>query len=179
MKKIVKTLIALDIGLILFSLLSGNHQWLINMQIGFISSSLVMFASIISYRNMVQKRIDMGVAVAEDNRDTIDKIEDSYDLYGEDDPLHEQDKPFKEIVLEEKRKLKQSRRSILQITKDSKAALSLYRLGAYGVLIFGFFYLNNNKFLDIGSYLFSLSLPPVVVVIILMRQNRLTLIDID
>jgi len=171
MKKILNALLIVDIGIVVFCLLSGHREWLFNTQIGFVSSSLIMFASIISYRNMVQNRVDMGMVVAEDNRDTLDKIEDPYDLYDEDEIKEEMEKPFKEIVFEEKARLKKSRRSVWQVTKDSKAALSFYRLGAYGLLLFGFFYLNNNHLLDIGSYLFALALPPVIVVTILMRQK--------
>ncbi len=169
MKKIINALLIVDIGIIIFLLLSGNRDWFINSQIGFITSSLVMFASIISYRNMVKSRVDAGIVVAEDNRDTIEKIEDPYDLYSEENSKNE--KSMQDIVKEEKEKLKKNRRSIWQITKDSKPALSFYRLGAYGVLILGFFYLNNNHQLDITSYLFSLLLPPVIVVTMLMREK--------
>ncbi len=158
MKKIINALLIIDIGILIFCLLSGNRIWLINSQIGFISSSLIMFASIISYRNMVQARVDMGMVVVDDNRDTLDKIEDPFDLYSEDDISKENNE-------------KKNRRSIWQTTKDSKAALSFYRLGAYGILIFGFFYLNNNELLAIGSYLFALAVPPVIIVIMLMRQK--------
>jgi len=171
MKKIINALLIIDIGIVIFSLLSGNRVWLINSQIGFISSSLIMFASIVSYRNMVQARVDMGMVVADDNRDTLDKIEDPFDLYGEDSTNDKKNKNFKDVIVEEKKSLKKNRRSLWQTTKDSKAALSFYRLGAYGILIFGFFYLNNNKILDIASYLFSLSIPPVIVVLMLIRQK--------
>ena len=175
MKKIINALLIIDIGILIFCLLSGNRTWLINSQIAFISSSLIMFASIISYRNMVQTRVEMGMVVADDNRDTLDKIEDPFDLYLEDDTSKEKEdkekKNFKEVVDKERDNLKKNRRSIWQTTKDSKAALSFYRLGAYAILIFGFFYLNNNKILDIGSYLFALAVPPVIVVLMLMRQK--------
>jgi hypothetical protein len=180
MKNIINALLIIDIGIIIFCLLSGNRVWLLNSQIAFVSSSLIMFASIISYSNMVQARFDMGMIVVDDNRDTLDKIEDPFDLYSEDEkssPKEElkkelkEQKSLKEVVVEEKKNLKKNRRSIWQTAKDSKAALSFYRLGAYAVLIFGFFYLNNNKILDISSYLFALALPPVIVVIMLMRQK--------
>jgi len=170
MRNSINTLLIIDIGVIIFCLLSGNHIWFINSQIGFITSSLVMIASIISYRNMVKSRVDAGIVVAVDNRDTIEKIEDPYDLYSEN--LSEDDKPMSEIVKEEKAKLKKNRRSIWQVTKDSKPALSFYRLGAYTLLILGFFYLNNTHQLDITSYLFALSIPPIIVIITLMRKIR-------
>jgi hypothetical protein len=165
MRNSINTLLIIDIGVIIFCLLSGNRIWLINSQIGFVTSSLVMIASIISYRNMVKDRLDLGIVVSVDNRDTIEKIEDPYDLYNKN-------KPMREIVQEEKRNLKKNRRSIWQITKDSKASLSFYRLGAYSLLILGFFYLNNSHKLDITSYLFSLSLPPIIVIITLIRKIR-------
>jgi len=170
MKNSINALLIIDIGIVIFCLLSGNRIWLINSQIGFISSSLVMFASIVSYRNMVKGRVDLGIVVAEDNRDTIEKIEDPYDLYSDDELLD--NKPIKEVIKEEKNKLKKNRRSIWQVAKDSKAGLSFYRLGAYALLILGFFYLNNNHKLDISSYIFALSLPPVVIIITLMRKIR-------
>jgi len=168
MKNSINALLIIDIGVIIFCLLSGNRIWFINSQIGFITSSLVMIASIISYRNMVKNRLDAGVVISDDNRDTIEKIEDPYDLYSQD--IVEDDKPISEIVKEEKAKLKKNRRSIWQVTKDSKPALSFYRLGAYTLLILGFFYLNNTHQLDITSYLFALSIPPIIVIITLMRK---------
>ena len=172
MKKVIQALVIIDIGILLFCFLSGNREWLFNTQIGFVSSTLIMFASIVSYRNMVQHRVEMGMVVAEDNRDTLEKIEDPYDVFGEDEPIKEEGADsFKEVIQEEREKLKKSRRSLWQVTKDSKASLSFYRLGAYGLLIFGFFYLNKNGLLDIPSYLLALSLPPVVVVLMLMRQK--------
>ena len=170
MRRVINALLIVDIGIVIFCFLSGERVWLINSQVGFITSSLIMFASIISYRNMVQSRVDAGFVVAEDNRDTIEKIEDLYDLYNES-PQLDKKKSMQEIVKEEKENLKKNRRSIWQVTKDSKASLSFYRLGAYAMLILGFFYLNNNKILDISAYLFALALPPVIIITILMRKK--------
>ena len=159
-KRAINLLLIIDIGVIFFTLMSGNYSWFINSQIGFISSSLVIFASIFSYKNMIKGRLKDEVVVAEDNRDTIEKIEDPYSIYVND----------KNIIREEKKRLKEARRSFLEVLKDSKPALSIYRLGAYGVLILGFFYLNGNNLLDIVSYLFSLSIPPIIIIFSLFSQ---------
>ena len=169
MKRTINTLLIVDIGIVIFCFLSEERIWLVNSQIGFISSSLVMFASIISYQNMVNSRVDAGIVVAEDNRDTIEKIEDPYDLYSEDEPRDE--KSMQDVVKEERERVKKNRRSVWQVTKDSRAALSFYRLGAYALLIMGFFYLDNNEIMNIPAYLTALALPPVIVVITLMSQN--------
>ncbi len=159
-KRAINLLLIIDIGIIFFTLMSGNYSWFINSQIGFISSSLVIFASIFSYKNMIKGRLKDEVVVAEDNRDTIEKIEDPYSIYVND----------KNIIREEKKRLKDARRSFLEVLKDSKPALSIYRLGAYVVLILGFFYLNGNNLLDIVSYLFSLSIPPIIIIFSLFSQ---------
>jgi len=170
MRNAINALLIVDIGIILFCYLSGERTWLINTQIGFITSSLVMFGSILSYRSMVYARLNVG-AISDDERDTLDKLEDPYDLYDEEKVKNDEDKTLVEVVKEERENLKKNRRSFLETTKDSKAAFSFYRLGAYMLLIFGFFYLNNNKILDIPSYLFSLFIPPVIIAIMLMRKK--------
>ena len=170
MRNAINALLIVDIGIILFCYLSGERTWLINTQIGFITSSLVMFGSILSYRSMVYARLNVG-AISDDERDTLDKLEDPYDLYDEEKVKNDEDKTLVEVVKEERENLKKNRRSFLETTKDSKAAFSFYRLGAYMLLIFGFFYLNNNKILDIPSYLFSLFIPSVIISIMLMRKK--------
>ena len=170
MRNAINALLIVDIGIIIFCYLAGERDWLINTQIGFVTSSLVMFGSILSYKSMVDARLNVG-AIPDDERDTLDKLEDPYDLYDDEKVKDDEEKTLQEVVKEERENLKKNRRSFLETTKDSKAAFSFYRLGSYMLLIFGFFYLNNNKILDIPSYLFSLFIPPVIIVIMLMRQK--------
>jgi hypothetical protein len=74
-------------------------------------------------------------------------------------------------VKEERQKLKENKRSLGQTIKDTKAALSIYRLGAYALLVLGFMYLQRQELLHIPSYLFALSLPPMIIVIMLVTQK--------
>jgi len=173
MKNTIISLIIVDALIVFLVYFFGEESWLINSQIGFITSSFVMFGSMLSYKSMVQGRLNVG-AIPDDERDTLDKLEDPYDLDDEiskNDLKEEEEKTLVEVVKEERANLKKSRRSIWQTTKDSKASLSFYRLGAYGLLVFGFFYLNSNKFLDIPIYLLSLAIPTIVIVVVLMRKN--------
>ncbi|HIP27960.1 MAG TPA: hypothetical protein EYG82_02165, partial [Sulfurovum sp.] len=62
-------------------------------------------------------------------------------------------------------------RSLYQILKDTKAALSVYRLGAYAVLILGFLYLNRQGLLHIPTYIVALGLPPIIIVFILIQEK--------
>ncbi len=185
--KIINTLLAIDIGIIIFCIISGNRHWLYTSQIGFLSSSLIIFASMKSYRNMIEKRVANQTVLDESQRDPLDEIDDPHGLYDDEvsqevasqevgsKKIVSQDEisqdEFVEIVNDERAKQKAKRRSPIQVVRDSKAFLSIYRLSAYGVLILGFFYLNRHQYLDITAYLFSLSIPPIIVVILLMRDR--------
>ena len=170
--KIVKVLLAVDLLLLAGSLLLGGKVWVYNTQIGFISATLIMIASVISYRRMVNTRIEHGIVTMDDSKDVIDKIEDPYDLYSEEVMQSEEEVDLAEVVKEERKNLKKNRRSLGQTLKDTKAALSLYRLGAYALLILGFMYLNRQGLLHIPSYLLALSLPPMIIVTILVTQKE-------
>jgi len=168
-KKILNTLLIVDIGVILFCLLSGHRNWLYTTQIGFLTSALVMAASMASYRNMIQKRIGEGGIISNDERDELDKIDDPHELY--DEKVNES-KEDEALISQEDEGVK--KRTPFEIIKDSRAFWSYYRIGAYFLLVVGFFYLQRHNYLHIPSYLFALSLPPVIVVILLVRANKTT-----
>ena len=170
--KILKVLLAVDFVLLLVAAFFGGKVWILNTQIGFISATLIMVASVISYRRMVNARVELGIIPIDDDKDVIDKLEDPYDLYSEEITESEEEQNLAEVVKEEKEKRKENRRSLGQTLKDTKAALSLYRLGAYAVLNLGFMYLNRQGLLHIPSYLLALSLPPMIIVIMLLTQKE-------
>jgi len=171
MKNTLMALVVVDILIVIMLYLFGAEYWLVNSQVAYFSSSLVMLGSMHSYKNMVQGRLSVG-SIPDDERDTLDKLEDPYDLYDEVPKEAESEKTLVEVVKEERANLKKSRRSVLQTTKDAKPSFSFYRLGAYGVLILGFFYLNSNHLLRIMPYLIFLSLPTLIVVVMLMKRDE-------
>ncbi len=170
MLRILGWLLAVDIPFVIGSYLIGGYGWLLNTQIAFVSSSLVLAASAFSYSQMVYRRLESGTGIPEDDRDEIDKLEDPHALYADID----QSDPatLKEAIREEKQRMKQHRRSLLQTMKDSSPSLSLIRLGAYLLLFIGFFYLSGNRLLHIPSYLIGLSLPIVTVVALLLNNKK-------
>jgi len=170
--RILKVLLFVDLLLLLGALFFGGKIWVYNTQIGFISATLIMIASVISYRRMVNTRVEHGIVTMDDSKDVIDKLEDPYDLYSEEITETEEEQDLVEVVKGERKKLKQNRRSLGQTLKDTKAALSIYRLAAYAVLILGFMYLNRQDLLHIPSYLLALSLPPMIIVIMLVTQKE-------
>lgn len=172
-RQLLAVLVIFDIVLAAASLIFFDSKVFWNTQIGFISATLVMTASMISYRRMVNTRVEHNIITIDDSKDVIDKLEDPYDLYSEEVKEEaEEEKGFSEVVKEEKKKLKGNRRTIFQVIKDTKAALSIYRLGAYGVLILGFLYLNRNGLLYIPAYIIALSLPPVIIVAVLIKNKE-------
>jgi hypothetical protein len=167
--KILKALFLTDILLILVTLILFDIKILWNTQIGFISASLVMLASMKSYQRMVDARVEHKVITYDDSKDVIDQLEDPYDLYSEDAVVEEaQDL---ENADKEDKKPKDGR-PLIQILKDTGAALSAYRLGAYVVLILGFLYLNRHELLHIPSYILSISIPMLVMVYVLLKEKE-------
>jgi hypothetical protein len=173
MRKVFFALFLVDFFLAFIIYMWKGQVWLINSQVAFFSSSLIMLASMQSYKSMVLNALDAG-AVTDDGRDTLDKLEDPYDLY--DDLNHnmksDEEKSLVEVVKEERENLKKGRRSMWETTKDAKASFSFYRLGAYGTLVLGFFYLNLNKLLELIPYLLFLSIPPIIIVLVLMQNKE-------
>lgn len=170
MLRVLKWLIAADALLMAGTLLLGRMDWLLNTQISFISSALVLGASMFSYSQMVYSRLGSGAVAPSDDRDVLDKIEDPHDLYSEDEESDER-QTLQEAIKEEKQRMKQHRRSLMQVLRDSKASLSFLRLGAYLLLFVGFFYLSKNLLLHIPSYLIGLSLPILIILGLLMNQK--------
>ncbi len=171
MKKVLFNLFIMDLFLAFIIYFWQGKIWLINSQISFFSSALIILASIQSYQSMVSKAIAVGV-VTDDGRDTLDKLEDPYDLYDEHVlEENEEEKTLVEVVKEERANLKKGRRSIWETAKDAKASFSFYRLGAYGLLVLGFFYLNSNSLLLLTPYLIFLAIPLFIVVFSLIENQ--------
>lgn len=170
-RKIFTVLVTVDILLLLASVIFFDMKVVYNTQIGYITATLVMVASIVSYRRMVDARVKHNIVTMDDSKDVIDKQEDPYDLYSEE-VTEAEEKDFAQTVKEEKKKLKENRRTVYQTIKDTKAALSLYRLGAYALLILGFLYLNRHGLLHIPSYIISLGIPTVILVWVLLKEKE-------
>jgi len=170
-RKILIVLVTVDILVLLVSIIFFDIKVLYSTQIGYITATLVMLASIISYRRMVNARVEHNIITVDDTKDVIDKLEDPYDLYSED-AVEEEEKDLVETVKEEKKKLKENRRTLYQTLKDTKAALSIYRVGAYAILVLGFLYLNRHGLLHIPSYILALGIPPVIIVTLLLREKE-------
>ncbi len=169
-RKIVGALIGVDGLLLLASALFFDEKVLLNTQIGFLSASMVMLGSMKSYKRMVDARVEHEVITTDIDRDVIDKLEDPHDLYS-DENIEEPVEDMRTAIKEEKKRLKANRRTLFEVLRDTKGALSLYRIGAYVLLILGFLYLNRHGLLHLPSYLLSIGLPPLIVAFMLVSAR--------
>jgi hypothetical protein len=169
--QILKALAMVDSVVIVLSIIFFNIKILWNTQIGFISASLVMLASMKSYKRMVDARVEHNIIIIDDTRDTIDKLEDEHDLYSEE-IVEDDTVDIRDAVKDEKARMKNNRRSLGETIRDTKAALSLNRIGAYVVLILGFFYLNRHGLLMTPAYILALTVPMLVVVFVLLSNKE-------
>lgn len=123
---------------------------MISFLVAMISSMLIVAGSLYAYRNMIQSRVD-DVEV-EDIKDSIDMMDDPYDLYEEEREQEITD--IKQMIKEEKARQKSN--IIQNTTKNASAMVSVYRLIPYAFLILGFIALNNSHALSILPYLIGL-----------------------
>lgn len=164
-KKFLKLFLIIDFGVIFFCLLQDNMIWLINTQSAFFTSIIITFGSYLGYKRNIQRRIG-NTQVDEDQPDTIDKIEDPYDLYSE---LNEKEdftkEEIKEIISEEKKKLRSPKATLKNTLFSAGGFASLYRVFGYILLVGAFFYLNNNNLFSAIPFLFGLFIVPLVTII--------------
>lgn len=175
--KFVKVFILLDFCIILYSLFFQNKFWLLNTQVAFISSLFIIIASFLSYRKNIQNRLsnlDLSQINEGIDRDEIDEIDDPYDLYTQYKEIPEDElttEKIKEIINDEKSKVK--RNSFKNTIFSASGFLSIYRILGYGILIFGFFALNNNKvFLPI-AFIIGLGIVPIGILFSKLLEKKL------
>ena len=171
--KFAKVFILLDLCLLIYSFIFQNGIWLLNTQVAFISSLFIVIASFYSYKRNIQNRLsnfEASKASAED-RDKIDEIDDPFDLYSEYEEIPEEEltpEKIKEIIQEEKTKVKKN--SLKNTLFSAGGFLSIYRILGYGILIFGFFALNNNKIFIPVAFIVGLGIVPIGVLLSKLKK---------
>lgn len=134
-----------------------SYASFLNTETAFVSAFLVLMGSLYSYRNLVRRRLE-SEAVPEE-KDVVDAIDDPYDLYDEETQEGEaEERPLKEVIKEEKARLKANRQTVRNVRSSAPALVSLYRVIPYAILVLGFIALNNNRLLDLWFYLPGLGL---------------------
>lgn len=142
----------LAVQLVLFGLFAVSKAAFVNAETAFIAAFLILMGSMYSYHRLVQRNLENETAMADE--DLVEKIDDPYDLYSEaEEGGVEDDRSLKEVIKEEKARLKANRATVRNVSKSAPALFSLYRIVPYGVLILGFIALKNNHILLLGYFL--------------------------
>ena len=136
----------------LVSLFFVSEAAFVNAETAFICSFLILLGSMYSYRRLVKHGVMHGAHSEE--ADALTRVDDPYELYEDDVQVPPaDDRLFKEVIKEEKAKLKANRHTVRNVTKSTPALMSIYRLIPYGILIMGFIALKNNEMLLLWYYL--------------------------
>jgi len=169
-KKSLKIFFIIDIGVVIFCLLMGQLDWLLNTQIAFLSSLIVTIGSYLGYERNVDNRVKNHVN-EDDNYDEMDKMDDKYDLYSPEVPeIEVNETPTKEEIKEAMKPIKQNH--FANFKSGFAGMASLYRIFGYVGLVIGFFYLNNNGYLHIYSYILGFLIVPLSSLIITISLKK-------
>ena len=145
---LVRILIAVDIGIVVFCYLEDNMIWLFNTQMAFFATSLIVLGAFIGYSNMVKLNLQNGNI----GEDILKKYEDPYDMDDEEEIDKEKLKEFK------KPKLKWYEALLFSF----KGGFNFIRIFGYIFLIGGFLWLAYSKRFDAISFIFGVSIVPAV-----------------
>ena len=151
--------ILIDLFLLAFSIYKGEG-WVINSQLAFLSSLLISVSSFFAYRKNVLSKLKKGDIPITDERDELDKIDDKFDLFSEEEE-ERSPQEISRIIKEEKRKRKGFKNTLLSLKTSLPSFLSPLRFLAYLFLIGAFFYLNRHHLLNVFAFLSGLFVVPL------------------
>ena len=156
---VLRVLIAVDVGIVVFCYLEDNIIWLYNTQIAFFSVSLIILGSFIGYSNMVKAQIQNGNV----GEDILKKYEDPYNMDDEEDEIKEE-----ELKKYKNKKLKWYEAVLFYF----KGGFNLLRIAGYVALIAGFIWLAKNEMFEYISFLFGVSVVPVITLVYLYLSKK-------
>ena len=167
MKGFFKVAFVVDVVVILSSFFVDSSYYLLNTQLAFIASLLVVLGSFWGYSKMVRKKARNFTG-----RDAIDNIEDPHELYEE--LLQSDGKSAKEIFEEERAKIKANRANMKNFIKSAPAFLSPSRLFGYLFLVLSVMVLIRKGYFEAGSFLIGLAIVPLSALLyaVLPIENR-------
>ena len=157
MTKIKKTFLAfIVLQAVVFLLWILSKSIFVSFETAMLSGVLITMGSLYAYRNMIHARA--SEVDIDDNKDSIDRMDDPYDLYDEERANEITD--IKAMIKEEKARQKQH--IVENTVKNSSAWVSVYRLIPYAFLVLGFLGLQNNHLMQLFPYLVGLAFGIVV-----------------
>ena len=159
--KISFVYIGASVFLILLSVVMGG-KWLINTQVAFICSMIIIFASFLSYKGMIEKRLENGEIP--DERDELDKIDDKFRLFDEDEDIEEKEltkEEFVKLYKEERKKSSGIKQTFSNLFKSGRGVFNPFRLIAYALLCISMLVLVRNELFSAIPFLVGIGAVPI------------------
>lgn len=147
--------------LLILSVFMGG-LWLINTQVAFICSMIVVFASFLSYKGMIEKRLENGEIPEE--KDELDKIDDKYGLFDEDENIEKKElskEEFVKLYKDERKKSSGIKQSFSNLFKSGRGVFNPFRLIAYVLLCVAMLFLIRNEIFSAMPFLVGISAVPI------------------
>jgi len=151
--------IGASVFLILLSLLMGG-EWLINTQVAFICSMIIIFASFLSYKGMIEKRLENGEIPNE--VDELD-IDDKFGLFNENEDLEAQklsQEEFVKLYKQERKKSSSIKQTFSNLFKSGRGVFNPFRLVAYVLLYVSMLFLIRNNLFSAIPFLVGVGAVP-------------------
>ena len=137
---IIKVLVVVDVFIALFCILNDNSIWLYNTQLAFFSTTFIIIGNFIGYSNLVKSVLE--------RKNTLKKK----DLEERIKKIKTKELKWYEVIL-----------------FFFKGGTNFIRISGYILLIVSFLCLNNSGFFDILSFLFGVSIVPLISSIYLLN----------
>ena len=144
-------------------MIESAKEEMMSFLVAYSSSAIVLLASFRNYNSMVKRGVAAKSFVV-DNCDTVERIDDPFDLYSEENREYDSEASLKEIIKAQKRALKKGKASLKERAINSLNAFRPLRLLSYLILVLGFFYLLKQKSLVLSYYLSALIIPILIVI---------------
>jgi len=155
-----KTAAFLDFLLVLY--LYSDPKALLNTQVAFISSLLIVLGSFWGYKRAVEKGVQNPA-----HRDYIDTVEDRFDLYGEDEVTDD----AKELFESEKKRIK-GNSNLKVLAKSYRGFFSPLRLFGYLFMVVAILMLIKRSLFEPLYFLLGLAVVPLSAMVTALISKR-------
>jgi hypothetical protein len=136
--------------------------WLINTQVAFICSMIIVFASFFSYKGMIERRLENGEIP--DEVDELDKIDDKFGLFSEDEDIEQKElskEEFVKLYKEERKKSAGFKQSFFNLFQSGRGIFNPFRLGAYLFLCMAMLFLIRQNLFSALPFLVGIGAVPI------------------
>ncbi len=164
-----------SLALVAVALIGGIAAWyffgklfFINFEAGYSSAILVLAATTFSYWRLIKREGEQNVYSG--LPDETECIDDRFGLWEEEPTKNLED--ASKLLKEQKRRIKSGSRDFKSFLKTSGPAFSLYRLGAYALLVYIVFELMSAKSFEPVAFLAGVAAAPVTVASVFWIRGR-------